>query len=121
MDERINKEFKKIWKKIEDLELKIIQPDKKSEIVSDKKTKLKYNFENKTLNHNKLLGWLLKSDFCHSKNGLSKAEVIDIFKQNGRPVVKKKIYDLLDVWKKRKKIEAIKEEGKLRYFWATNE
>jgi hypothetical protein len=71
------------------------------------------------INAVELLEDLLKSDFCHSSNGLSLEEVLEIFRQNGRPVVKKKISDLLHAWKKRKKIEAIKIKGqkKLRYFW----
>ena len=81
----------------------------------------KFVFQNKKKNHNELLEELLKSDYCHSKNGLSIEEVLQIFSENGRPVVPKKIRDLLAIWKNRKKIEAIKLEGILRYFWIENE
>jgi len=81
----------------------------------------KFIFSNKNKNHNELLEELLKSDYCHSKNGLSREEILAIFKGNNRPIVRKKVNDLLNVWKKRNKIEAIKEEGILRYFWIEND
>jgi len=80
-------------------------------------------FKDKSKEHSKLLEELLKSDFCHSKNGLTQEEILQIFKDNGRPVVPKKIIDLLHVWKKRKRIEAIKIKGEKqkRYFWVKSE
>lgn len=77
-------------------------------------------FSDKSKKHNELLEELLKSNFCHSKNGLSFEEILEIFRGNGRPVVSKKLRDLLAIWKNRKKIEAAKEGGVLRYFWIEN-
>ncbi len=81
----------------------------------------KFIFSNKKKNHNELLEELLKSEYCHYKIGLSIEEILQIFSENGRPVVPKKIRDLLAIWKNRKKIEAIKIEGILKYFWVENE
>lgn len=118
MDDEIKKEFEKVWGEIEKIKENLFQvnsgesPPVPIDVGS-------YVFGNKTKDHGELLEDLLKSDFCHSSNGLSLEEVLEIFRQNGRPVVKKKISDLLHAWKKRKKIEAIKIKGqkKLRYFW----
>lgn len=118
--EEIKKEFEKVWKELVELKNRI--GNKSSEKVEEKDKRIFiYNFSNKKLNHNDLLAELLKSEECHSIGGITREEILEVFKQNGRPVVKKKVNDLLNVWKKRKKIEAIKEDGNLRYFWIENE
>lgn len=80
-----------------------------------------FSFSNKTKGHNELLEELLKSDYCHSKNGLSFDDILEVFKNNGRPVDQKKLRTLLSMWKLRKKIESTKIEGVFRYFWIENE
>jgi len=76
-------------------------------------------FSDKKKNHNKLLEELLKSDFCHSKNGLPFEEIMEIFSLNNKAVNPKKLRDLLSIWKNRKKIDSIKSGGKLKY-WMEN-
>lgn len=78
-----------------------------------------FSFSDKTKKHNLLLKEILKSEYCHQRGGLTQEEILNIFGENGRPVVPKKIKDLLHVWKKRKSIDAIKIKGKknLKYFW----
>ncbi len=80
-----------------------------------------FTFSNKNKPHGALLEELLKSNYGHSKNGLNFEEILDVFAANSRPVDPKKIRDLLNIWKSRKKIEATKAEGVLRYFWIENE
>jgi hypothetical protein len=79
-----------------------------------------FSFVDKSKSHTDLLEELLKSEYCHYKNGLTFDEIIDIFSSNRRPVIPKKIRDLLSVWKKRGKIEALKNDGKLKFFWIEN-
>jgi len=76
-----------------------------------------FTFSSKDKNHAELLEELLKSDYCHSNNGLSFEEILGVFAVNKRPINPKKIRDLLGIWKKRKKIDATKTSGSLRYFW----
>ncbi|MBS3076621.1 hypothetical protein J4481_02685 [Candidatus Pacearchaeota archaeon] len=103
-------------RRIKILEDKLNQLIEKPDLISGDN----FIFSDKSKKHNELLEELLKSNFCHSKNGISFEEILDIFKTNGRPVVPKKLRDLLAVWKNRKKIEAVKEGGILRYFWIEN-
>jgi len=58
-----------------------------------------FSFSDRKKGHNELLEELLKSNNCHSRNGLSFEEIVEIFKVNGRPVNLKKLRDLLGVWK----------------------
>jgi hypothetical protein len=107
---------------IEDHEKRIKQLEEKitkflgnpREVISN------FVFSDKKKGHNELLEELLKSDFCYSKNGLTVEEILEIFSSNSRPVNPKKIKDLLAIWKIRKKIDAIKSENKLKYFWIEN-
>lgn len=117
MDEESKKRFEEIEERLLVLEGKKQKSlDKKGE-----ESEFNYNFSNKKLNHTALLAELLKSGECHSNGGITREDILEVFRQNGRPVVKKKVSDLLNVWKKRKKIEAIKEAGKFKYFWIENE
>lgn len=102
--------------RIKALESKINELTKKPELLTTEG----FSFSDKKRGHNKLLEQLLKSDYCHSHNGLSFEEILEVFRLNGRPVDSKKLRDLLGIWKKRKKIEAVKEAGSLRYFWIDN-
>ena len=113
----INERFEAIEKRIQALEQ-----------VNQEKPQLRddpqeFAFSDKRKEHTELLRELLKSDYCHEKNGLTTDHILGIFKKAGRPVVPKKINDLLHVWKMRKKIEAIKIKGtkQHRYFWIENE
>lgn len=112
MDKEIKEEFDRVWKAIKNL--RWIRKESLKE-----RGKLSYTFPNKVKKHNKLLEKLLKSSFCHSRNGLTQEEILEIFRENKRPVVPKKISDLLHVWKKRKRIDAVKTKGEkqLRSFW----
>jgi|GEM_PF-6360569 len=118
MDEEIKKEFEHVWTKIRQIEEKF---DTHHIIEDECGLNFSYNFQNKKLSHNELLAELLKSEECHHNNGISREEILRIFKENGRPVVPKKVNNLLGIWKKRKKIEAVKEGKKLKYFWIENE
>ncbi|MBI5803450.1 hypothetical protein HY448_02080 [Candidatus Pacearchaeota archaeon] len=80
-------------------------------------SQVSFTFSDKSKQYNDLLEELLKSEFCHSQNGLSYEEILEVFKSNGRPVNTKKLRDLLAIWKTRKKIESLKEGNNLRYFW----
>ncbi len=80
-----------------------------------------YTFSDRKKDHSALLEELLKSEYCLSNGGLTFEMVIDEFNKNGRPVDTDKIRKLLGVWKVRKKIDAAKKEGILRYFWVDNE
>jgi len=111
MDEEVKKEFGKIWEKIKEIEKKF-----GSDTVLETDTKKPFVFSNKNKNHGELLEELLKSEYCHTKNGLLVDEILQVFSQNKRPVVSKKIKDLLAIWKIRRKIEAIKSEGGLQVF-----
>jgi hypothetical protein len=118
-DEEIKEEFGKIWISIEEIKRKIESNPASIQIMENKGD---YIFENKNLSHSDLLEELLKSNFCHSRNGLTYEEILNAFKENGRPVVPKKVNDLLCVWKQRRKIDGIKIKGeKVRYFWIENE
>jgi len=77
---------------------------------------INFKFKNKSLNHRLLLEELLSSEYCHKKRGLTFKEVIEIFDYNKRPVNKKKINDLLWVWKKRKKCDSTKKGKQFAYF-----
>lgn len=114
----INEKIEEHGSRIEKIEeiLKEILEGKK-EVINEKS----YSFTDKSVKHNELLKNLLKSEYCHSQNGLSLTDVLEVFKQNKRPIIPKKIKDLLAIWKKRKKIEAVKEGGVLKYFWIENE
>lgn len=111
----INEIVKNHEERIKELEKKLFELVKNPKSIQED-----FIFSDKTKKHNELLEELLKSNFCHSKNGLSFEEIWELFKINGRPAVPKKLRDLLSVWKKRKKIEAVKEGGVLRYFWIEN-
>ena len=108
-----------IIKRIEALEkrMDVLENKNKTKPLSS----LVYVFQDKRKNHSELLQELIQSDFCYSKNGLTKEEILEIFRENGRPVVSKKITDLLNKWTQRKKIEMIKKYGKSKYFWIENE
>lgn len=112
-EQELNTRFEIIEKRLDKLES--VNP--KTEEVQP--TSGQYQFNDKKKEHADLLEELLKSDSCHSKNGLSIEEIMNVFRQNGRPVVRKKISDLLHVWVKRKRIESIKTKGDKRhkYFW----
>ena len=100
-------------KRIKKLEKIILEKNK----IPIKISNNSYTFKNKSESHNILLKKLLKSSYCHDKGGLTREEVLRIFESNTRPVVPKKIYDLLEIWRRRKRIEANKVSGKLKYFW----
>ena len=115
---------KEIVKRFKEIEMRLLNLEgrnKKHLEEESKEEEFSFNFSNKKLSHNNLLAELLKSEECHSSGGVTREDILRVFKQNGRPVVKKKINDLLNTWKKRKKIEAIKEGGNLKYFWIENE
>ena len=113
MDEETKERFEVIEKRLNSLENKYPKP----EIFLEDDN---YAFNNKKLDHNQLLEELLKSDFCHGQNGLTKEQILITFQKNGRPVVPKKINDLMNKWVERKKIEIIKKYGESRYFWIEN-
>ncbi len=116
MDEEIKKEFEKVWNKIKELE-------GKNQLKINSERKENFVFLDKKKDHSSLLEELLKSDYCHSQDGLIIEKILGIFKENERPVVRKKVSDLLHTWKKRKKIDAIRIKGEKRhrYFWIENE
>lgn len=114
INEKIENHERRIASIEEQLKRIFKRPQKIAEVSAD------FLFFDKKKSHNELLEELLKSDYCHSKNGLPFEEVVEVFRINGRPVDIKKLRDLLGVWKKRKKIEATKPEGILRYFWIEN-
>lgn len=114
---KINEKLNEHERRINALEESIAALQKKpNKILSND-----FVFSDKNKQHNQLLEELLKSDFCHSKNGITFEEILQLFQSNNRPIVPKKVRDLLGIWKIRKKIEAIKSKGKLRYFWIENE
>lgn len=115
MKMEINKILNNHEERIKELEMKLSELTKNPDSIESN-----FVFSDKSKKHNLLMEELLKSNFCHSKNGLSFEEILEIFKDNGRPVVPKKLRDLLAIWKNRKKIEAIKEGSILRYFWIEN-
>jgi len=115
----MNEEIKNILENHENRLRKL--EGRKEEPKLQEETNEAYLFKEKNRDHAALLEELLKSDFCHERMGLSREEIIQIFAYNKRPVVPKKINDLLGVWKKRKKIEARKDGPKLKYFWINNE
>ena len=118
-------EIEKIRKRLENHEERI----KKIEGLLQEKHKLKlasdelFTFSDKSREHPILLKEILKSPYCHNQGGCTPEEILNIFRENSRPVVPKKIRDLLHVWKKNKKIDAIKVKGKrqLKYFWVEDE
>lgn len=118
-EQEIESRFEDIGKRLTILENKL----ETREIGQGKKLQVGFSFKDKNKTHNILLEELLQSDYCHSKNGLVKDEILKIFKENGRPVNPKKISDLLYIWKNRQKIEAIKTKGEKqkRYFWIDHE
>ena len=114
INEKIEDHERRIYLIEEQLNRILKRPQKPAEVSAD------FLFSDKKKSHNELLEELLKSDYCHSKNGISFEEVLEVFKINGRPVIPKKLRDLLAIWKNRKKIEAAKSGGVLRYFWIEN-
>lgn len=112
-----------ILEKLNNHEKRIIELEKKLDELTGKPQVVAgpFIFKDKTRSHADLLEELLKSEYCHSKNGLNTDEILEVFINNGRPVVPKKIKNLLAIWKTRNKIEAVKNNGKLSYFWIENE
>ena len=102
------------------LEKKVAEIEKRLETTSGTVVS-KFKFQNPRIGHPKLLSELLSSDFCFSKDGLTLNEILEIFKENQRPVVPKKIRDLLGTWKKRKKIDSKKRDGNESYFWTKDQ
>jgi len=114
---KIDEKIKDHEERLKKLEEEVFKKDKP--LIES--TNSEYIFKNKNEPHNKLLKNLLGSDYCHKKGGLTREEIFNIFNSNNRPVVPKKINDLLTAWKKRKKIEAIKINKKLKFFWIKND
>ena len=117
MNESVQKSLADHERRIAFLEAKF----EKSAPQANFNTSRSFSFSDRKRSHNELLEELLKSDYCHNSNGLSFEMIIDVFRRNNRPVVTKKLRDLLGVWKKRGRIDAIKADGGLRYFWIENE
>ena len=117
MDKGIKAEFERVWKSINQLKSQLnITRDSDingaSQAIEDF-----FKFKDKSSDHATLLKELLKSEYCHNNGGLTRDEILSIFEKNKRPIVPKKISDLLNKWVERKKIEMIKKYGGSRYFW----